>query len=410
MKMRKYLLGMITMIAILLLAACGSDPRKEFTKELFRSQNEANNAASFKLKINDLAYDGAEDDPYVNMIVSQLKGLNIDGHYALDDKTDTMEMTITANLLGKKLPFQFVGNKDNYYLSTGFVSGMLDLVKSFDYPIGLSESELAKLKGKYIDLGKAGDAFTAGELDKKTNPLKEKLFANDKDAKLGRETKKLIESFDKKTFTKNKDIVTHTFTKKEIVALMEKVDEVSSEDKDYKNSDEEKELKETIKTVKNDLDKLDLKISINQKTQATDMKVSLAAKDDNDANMELAMTISVTPEKNKRPIKMPSKTEIISQDELDAIFATLMKTETPFDDSDLSDEGIDYGDLKDDPAIQQVLDDQLNEIIQQIEANPSMITEESAQEVRNGVKGIFNEEQMKKLNDALDKALQAGTI
>ncbi|MGX7149108.1 hypothetical protein [Enterococcus ureasiticus] len=408
MKIKKYMLGIITGVVIFLLAACGSDPRKDFTKELFSSKGDEYNAASFKMKIKDLAYDGDEGGAYVKMFASQLKDMSIDGKYAIDDKTDAMEMEITANLFGEKLPFQFVGNKDKYYMSTGFISGMLDIAKSFSYPVELSKSDLNKLKGKYIDIAEAGDTLTSGKLDKQTDTLKNKMFTNAENSKMTIEMKKLIESFDKKSFKKDKDVVTHTFTKKEIIQMMEKIDEVAKEDKDYKKSDDAKEMKDAIKSLKNDLDKMDVKISINQKTKALDMEMSMAATDDKDAKMSIVMTIAVTPQKNDQKIKMPSKKEIISQDELKDILSTI--TGAGSDDSDLDDDSINYNDLKDDPEIQKAIDEQLNEMIKQIEANPSLITEENAKEVREGAKEIFNEEQMKKLNDALDKALNAGTV
>lgn len=410
MKMKKYMLGIITGIAIFLLAACGSDPRKDFTKELLNSKGEEYNAASFKMKIKDLTYDGDEGGAYFKMFASQLKDMSLDGKYAIDDKKDTMEMEITANLFGEKLPFQFVGSKDKYYMSTSFVSGVLDIANSFNYPIELSKSDLNKLKGKYIDIAEAGDTLSSGKLDEKTNPIKNKTFANAEDSKMGRELKKMIESFDKKSFKKDNDVVTHTFTKKEIIQIMEKIDEVAKEDKDYKKSGDQKEMKETIKSLKNDMDKMDVKVGINQKTKAVDMEMSLAATDDEEANMGIVMSISVTPQKNSKKIKRPSKKDIISQDELKDILSSVTGTGSDDLDLDLEDDSTDYSDLKDDPEVQKVMDKQLDEMIKQIEANPSVITEENAKEARDGAEKIFNEEQMKKLNDALDKALNAGTV
>ncbi|ALS03009.1 hypothetical protein ATZ33_16975 [Enterococcus silesiacus] len=408
MRMKKYMMGIITGVAIFLLAACGSDPRKEFTNELFSSKSKDYNAASFEMKIKDLTYDGDEGGAYVKMIASQLKDMSIEGNYAIDDKKDTMEMEITANLFGEKLPFQFVGSKDNYYMSTSFVSGLLDLANSFGYPLELSKSDLNELKGKYIDIAQAGDTLTSGELDKKTNPLKNKSFTNAENSKMGREVKKLIESFDKKSFTADKDVVTHTFTKKEIIKIMEKIDEVAKENKEYKKSDSEKEMKDAIKSLKNDLDKMDIKVSINEKTKAVDMEMALAATDEDNAEMSIVMSISTTPKKNSGKIKMPSKKEIISQDKLESILENITGAAT--NDSELDDDSIDYSDLKDDPEIQEMLDAQLDEMIERIEANPEAVTEEKAKEVREEAKEYLNDKQMKKLNDALDKALKAGTV
>nr|OTP48899.1 hypothetical protein A5881_002604 [Enterococcus termitis] len=360
------------------------------------------------MKIKDLSYDGDQGGAYVKMMASQLKDMSLEGNYAIDDKEDTIEMEITANLFGEKLPFQFVGSKDNYYMSTSFVSGLLDLANSFGYPLELSKSDLKELKGKYIDIAQAGDTLTSGELDKKANTLKKNTFTNAENSKMGREVKKLIESFDKKSFTKDKDVVTHTFTKKEIIKIMEKIDEVAKEDKEYKKSDNEKEMKDAIKSLKNDLDKMDMKVSINEKTKAVDMEMALAATDEDDAKMNIVMTISTTPKKNNGNIKMPSKKEIISQDELEDILENITGADT--EDYDLDEDSIDYSDLKDDPEIQELMDAQLDEMIKQIEANPEAVTEEKAKEAREEAKEYLNDKQMKKLNDALDKALKASTV
>ncbi|MEI5991194.1 hypothetical protein A5881_002727 [Enterococcus termitis] len=408
MRMKKYMMGIIAGVAIFLLAACGADPRKEFTNELFSSKSKDYNAASFEMKIKDLSYDGDQGGAYVKMMASQLKDMSLEGNYAIDDKEDTIEMEITANLFGEKLPFQFVGSKDNYYMSTSFVSGLLDLANSFGYPLELSKSDLKELKGKYIDIAQAGDTLTSGELDKKANTLKKNTFTNAENSKMGREVKKLIESFDKKSFTKDKDVVTHTFTKKEIIKIMEKIDEVAKEDKEYKKSDNEKEMKDAIKSLKNDLDKMDMKVSINEKTKAVDMEMALAATDEDDAKMNIVMTISTTPKKNNGNIKMPSKKEIISQDELEDILENITGADT--EDYDLDEDSIDYSDLKDDPEIQELMDAQLDEMIKQIEANPEAVTEEKAKEAREEAKEYLNDKQMKKLNDALDKALKASTV
>ncbi|MEI5994723.1 hypothetical protein [Candidatus Enterococcus mansonii] len=413
MKMKKYVLAVFTGIAIFLLAACGSDPRKEFAKEMMNANGEQYNAASFKMKIDDLTYDGDQGGAYVKMFASQLKDVTIDGKYAYDEKAEALELEVTANVLGEKLPIQLVSKKDKMYMSTSFVSGALDLANSFGYPIELSKSELNKLKGKYIDIAEAGDTLSSGKLDQK-NPLKDKELTNVKDSKMGKELIKLIESFDKKSFKKDKDVLTHTFTKTEIIQMLEKMDEVAKEDKDYKKSGNAKEIKDAIKTFKKDIEKMDLKVSINQKTKAVDTKLSMSANNkSDDSTVGMVMTISVTPQKNKKEINVPSKKEIISEDELNKIFSSMAPAETDETTSDefnTADDYANFDDLKDNPELQKVIDEQLNEMIKQIEENPEMVTEESVKEFREKVKDIFTDEQMKKLNEALDKALKGETV
>ncbi|MTD37562.1 hypothetical protein GIX45_02715 [Erwinia sp. CPCC 100877] len=414
MKMKKYVLSVLVSGVVFLLAACGADPRKEFVNEMFDSKAEAASAASFDMKIKDLTYEGDEGGAYVNMIASQLKDMSIKGNYAYDEKKDVMQMNITTELFGEKIPLEFVSQKDKYYLSTSFVNGALNLAKSFDYPLDLSKEDLAKIKGKFIDLGEAEETITSDKSDDKDNPLKNSGIKLAQTSEMEKEIKKLILGFDKKSFKKEENVVSHTFTKKEIIKILEKMDEVAKADKEYKKEYEkdglDKDVKDMIKSLKKDVDKADVKVSLNQKSKARDMELSFSNTDENDNKVGMVLAMNMKPEKNDKKINVPSKKELISEDELNNIFSKIMGSYVDNAGLGEGDEGLDGTFDSDDPDTQAIIDEQLNEIIKEINENPEMITAETAEEIRTSAKVIFNDEQMKKLNEALDNVLQGKSI
>lgn len=413
MKMKKYVLSVFVSVAVFLLAACGADPRKEFVNELFDSQAGDASAGTFDMKIKDLTYEGDEGGAYVNMIASQLKDMSIKGNYAYDEKKDVMELNITTELFGEKIPLEFVSQKDKYYLSTSFVNGALNLAKSFDYPLDLSKEDLAKLKGKFIDLGEAEETITSDKSAEKDNPLKDSGIKLTQTSEMEKEIKKVILGFDKKSFKKEDNVVSHTFTKKELIKILEKMDEVAKADKDYKKEYEkdglDKDVKDMIKGLKNDMDKADVKVNINQKSKARDMELNFSNTDENDNKFGMVLAMNMKPEKNDKKISVPSKKDLISEKELNDIFSKIMGSY--LNNSGLEDDaGLDGTFNSDDPDTQAALDEQLDEIIKGINENPEMVTAETAEEIRTSMKIIFNDEQMKKLNEALDNALQGKTI
>ncbi|MFD1902066.1 hypothetical protein GQR36_22355 [Enterococcus termitis] len=114
----------------------------------------------------------------------------------------------------------------------------------------------------------------------------------------------------------------------------------------------------------------------------------------------LTVMYSITPQKKTKKIKMPSEKEILSKEELQEILFT-----ATLDDDSYLDEAVESGEYENDPEVQQLLNEKIDEIIQDIEENPEMITEESAKEIKESVAEIFTEEQMDKLNTALDNTL-----
>lgn len=403
MKLKKLVLGIAASLLTFSLAACGSDAQKEFVEEMYSTSSKEFNAAKFNMSIKKLDYSGGSGDAAVRMVANQLKDMTIDGTYAFDEKAEAMEMEINLNLLGEKIPLQMVGEKEKFYISTSFVSGITNLATAFGVPFELSKSDLAQLEGKYLDIAETGDTLTSGKTKNNSDAIKNILPNDSKEnKKYVSEMKKLIESFDKKTFTKEKDTLTHTFTKTEFIKMLELANDLLKEEKDYNKANYDSTMKETIKMLKEDVDKLNVKVSINQKNKATDVEFAFDIKDttDKNANMSMVLALSMTPQKNNSKIKLPAKKDVITQDELSTIMNSLSGIAASSTSS--SDANIDYNS---DPELQAAIDEQLNVLIEGINENSANLDKAAADEIRKSGEQVFNAEQMKKLNDALDKAL-----
>lgn len=403
MKFKKIVFSIAASLFVFSLVACGADPRKEFVESIYLTDPTEYNAGKFEMSIKDLTYNGDQGEATVRMIANQLKDMTIDGTYAFDEKAKAIEMELNLNLLGQKVPFQMVGAKDKFYMSTNFISGITDLATAFGLPIALSTSDLVKLDGKYIDVATAGKTLTDGKATE-NNALFNDFLSRDlaKDKKYNAELKKLVESFDKKTFKKDKDTLSHTFTKDEFIKILEFANKNFKGDKAAKEADLDKQMSEAIKQIKKDIDKLEMKLSVNQKTKKINVEFTLGIKDpENKANdMSIVLAAAMTPQKNQDKIKLPAKKAVITQDELTSILNEISGATTPPAKAAESPNTIDSTEL---PAAD--VEAALNAVIEEINTNAADLDAATADEIRKSLEPILTTEQMKKLNEALDQAL-----
>lgn len=396
MNVKKMFLSFIILFGVFGLTACGNDTRKEFTKAVYSTNNKDFNAAKFNMSIKefDMNTSDVAGSAYLNIIGNQIKDIKIDGSYVLDEKEEAYEMEMNFNFLGQKVPIQLVGQKEKAYLSTGFVSSLLEIAKGFQVPLDISATDLKKLDGKYMDIEETSESLTDETAKDSTNPFKSINPTSENSSKMFTELQKTIESFDKDSFKKDGDKITHTFTKKEILELMEVMKKVAKEEKD---TDGEKEMTDMISTLKDSYEKLDVKTTVNTKTSAIDCEMAMTANLDSSDSEEEAFSItlafSVEPQKSTKKINLPNKNDILSQDQIDEILSGITNSQTTSED--ISDEDI---------------NEQVDEMITQIEENPEMITEEVAKSIRSSGESYLSEDQMKRLNDALDKALASNAL
>lgn len=396
MNVKKMFLSFIILFGVFGLTACGNDTRKEFTKAVYSTNNKDFNAAKFNMSIKefDMNTSDVAGSAYLNIIGNQIKDIKINGSYVLDEKEEAYEMEMNFNFLGQKVPIQLVGQKEKAYLSTSFVSSLLEIAKGFQVPLDISATDLKKLDGKYMDIEETSESLTDETTKDSTNPFKSINPTSENSSKMLTELQKTIESFDKDSFKKDGDKISHTFTKKEMLELMEVMKKVAKEEKD---TDGEKEMTDMISTLKDSYEKLDVKTTVNTKTSAIDCEIAMTANLDSSDSEEEAFSItlafSVEPQKSTKKINLPNKNDILSQDQVDEILSGITNSQTTSED--ISDEDI---------------NEQVDEMITQIEENPEMITEEVAKSIRSSGESYLSEDQMKRLNAALDKALASNAL
>lgn len=382
------------MLGVIGLVACKNDTRKEFTKAFYTVNNKEFNSAKFNMSIKklDMQTSDTTNSPYINILTNQIENLKIDGSYVIDEEEEAYQMEINIKFLGQKVPIQLVGQKEKSYLSTSFVANLLEIAKSFQLPLDISTSNLEKLDGKYMNIQETGESLVAEKTADSTNPFNTINPASEDTSKIITELQKTIESFDENSFKKEGDKITHTFTKKEILKLMEGIKKVAKEEKD---TDSEKEINDAINSMNDTYEKLDIKTSIDTKTNSIDceMAMTTVSSENNDGQISLTIAFSVQPQKNKQKINLPNKEDILSQDQVNEILAEIINSQTTSTN-----------------ITSEAADEQLNELISQIEANPEIVTEEVAKTIRESGESYLNADQMKQLNAALDKALAVNTI
>lgn len=387
-------LGFMIMLGVIGLVACKNDTRKEFTKAFYTVNNKEFNSAKFNMSIKklDMQTSDTTNSPYINILTNQIENLKIDGSYVIDEEEEAYQMEINIKFLGQKVPIQLVGQKEKSYLSTSFVANLLEIAKSFQLPLDISTSNLEKLDGKYMNIQETGESLVAEKTADSTNPFNTINPASEDTSKIITELQKTIESFDENSFKKEGDKITHTFTKKEILKLMEGIKKVAKEEKD---TDSEKEINDAINSMNDTYEKLDIKTSIDTKTNSIDceMAMTTVSSENNDGQISLTIAFSVQPQKNKQKINLPNKEDILSQDQVNEILAEIINSQTTSTN-----------------ITSEAADEQLNELISQIEANPEIVTEEVAKTIRESGESYLNADQMKQLNAALDKALAVNTI
>jgi uncharacterized protein YggL (DUF469 family) len=397
MKLKKLLLGAVTITAIFFMTACGSDSREAFVNNLY-DQKEYN-ASETTMKINELSFEGGEDAATYNLFANQLKDLSIEINTVVDQKKALTQSDATIKLLGQKIPFKMIGDSKNAYISTDFVSGLLNVTNAFSYDTPtVDKKKLDKLKGKYLDLTEFGVQNTAlneSDLIPPNEPKNDLKAMNDLPyQKLTAELKKTVESFDKDSFKKEKDVITHTFTNAEIIKLLETYDKVLKEDKnykkEYKDSEQDKLLAEIIKVFKDKSLNMKLKVSVNEKSNQQNVELNATMNKD-DQSFKFVMDINSKLKNKKADIQLPDKKEIITSEEFQEIYSSVMPNYSNFDQTDDDEE---------------YMNEFLDGVIDEINANKGNITEEDAKTLREELGEYFNDEQMKRLNDALDKAMQ----
>lgn len=303
--MKKIVFGCFTVVALLSIAGCNKQSAKdEYAAFQEKQSNGTFNQSSFEMKLEDLSVSGSENAAAITMIANQFKDVTISGDSLVNAKEEAMSAHVTVDFMGERVPVEVIFSKGDLYLSSNVVSGITDVAKAYGLPVTVDQTVLDGLKDKYVK-------FTKEELEKNygTATGSSVDMASLFESKDNQTFVEFIKTLDEDSFKKEKDTITHTFTKEEIDQYVA-----------YAKKNGSKEVKEALKQYESlanleQLQKLDIMTKLDTKKNQLTMTVEVAVKEqDQTATVKLKMTNQL--KESKDTVTVPAKDTLISQEEL----------------------------------------------------------------------------------------------
>lgn len=275
----------------IILTACSSSAKDQFIKKMDNFTHDSYNGGKFDLQIKDFSSSTNVDQQYNNLMINYLTNIKLSGTYEQNLKTKVTHTTVEISALNQSIPVDiYTKGTETALIKGDFLSEIANFSKSNGFGLSNDENEIAKYKGKYIDIS---DYLSKGT-KKATNNIKSS------DTLI-----KFLKTLDENDFEINKNILTHTFTKKEINGYAEfalkngtKVEKESA-----------KELKESLANI----NKLNLKVEINRKTDQIKTLLTTQTKQQGEIT-DLTLAFNIKPKKTKRVVTLPNKDLVVSSD------------------------------------------------------------------------------------------------
>ena len=301
--------------ALFVLTSCGSTPQDEFVKYMEGQQKQTEGTYDFKFAIKELDLASSPEtanNPMMGMIATQLKDMSVTGTMKSNTKQDNaFSMDMKINALGMEIPVNMMGSfgkEPKMYMATDIMEYFMTIVSSMSGMDMTAGTDYSKLKGKYMDVYAMDDTMDQAAW---ADMVKDLEKAQKNQEKLNKKVIEYMKGLDKKTFTKEKDVISHTFTDKEIVELLK----VVSEDSEADMTD--------IKDAFKEFDKVAIKVDLDTKADKTSMVIDMAPKT---AEAEAAGFKSIsllfegTLKDKKAEIVFPKKEDILTQKQMEEFF------------------------------------------------------------------------------------------
>ncbi len=319
--MKKKLGVLIAMVgAVLTLAACGSTPQSQFLEQMEKVSNTKNNAGTLEMSIADLELaqgttDDAANNAMMGMVMSSVKGMKLTADYQTDSKKpDNFSLNMKINAMGTEIPMEMIGSlgdKPKMYMSTDVMSSVMELAQAFGGANVPTIPGLDQLKGKYIDVMGLQQATAKTKTDA---DVKEMKNAQEFSKAYQKEVAAYIKGLDKKSFTKKDDVISHTFTKKELSDIVNLSQKTAKSDKKFASyvTEEEVDFDELLKELKD----FSLTVKANTKTNGTKIRALVSLKEGTAGLKSITLDMVMNSKSEKATVKMPAKGDIISEDEM----------------------------------------------------------------------------------------------
>lgn len=366
-KMKKLKLVMVVAFALVLFAGCKKQAQDEFSEELVK-QGEMN-AGEYSAVIDKVSIETKDADAptrtMIDMAAKMISGTKITGDYQQDSEKELVATTMSIDGLGQKLPLTLFMDvkKQSVYMSTDFMTELVDIAKEFNPNVPFDAKEFEQLKGKYIyaneeDLEKSGDKK---DTDSKSEAVSPTLVSD------------YIATLDPDSFEKEGDTLKRTFTKKDIQNFIK-----------YAKENGDKEAKELVKELEKNMDDLTeykQTTTLNTKKHTQKTTMSLTMKDE-DTTAQIGLTLNNQAKNSDKKIKLPKKAETISMEEFQEIVETAQENNSLVSEEDF------------------------NDLLDAIRSNGSQLSQAEIEQIKETYEPYLTEEQYKQLEEALDQASQ----
>lgn len=366
--MKRVTLVFILTAALTLFTGCKQEVQKEFSNEMIKQSNM--NAGDYSLEIDNLSITAEDADApmrtQMDMVSKMINGSKVSGSYQLDDKEKLLSMNMNVEMLGQKIPVDFLMNQKNnsIYLNTNFMTKAMELAKEFNSELPIDQNSLESLKGKYIkitdeDVKKnSSNQLPADQINENLNS---KLFIE------------YINTLDSNSFEKKENKITRTFTKNDIKGFVNYVNT-------HGNKTEKKEAKELKKNL-NILKSFKQKMVLDTKkhTQNTAMDFSVQKEE---VTVSAKVKVKSTSKEAKEKLYLPKMKQVVSMQELEKKISSVQESEYKIPEEDF------------------------NELLEGIKNGQLELSQEQIDQIKEEYQSYLSEQQYKQLEEVLDQVTQ----
>lgn len=353
--------------ALTLFTGCKQEVQKEFSNEMIKQSDM--NAGEYSLEINNLSIIAEDADAptrtQMDMFSKMINGSKVSGSYQLDDKEKLFSMEMNVEMLGQKIPVDFLMNQknDSIYLNTNFMTKAMELAKEFNSELPIDQNSLESLQGKYIKITdedvkkKASKQLATDQIDENLNS---KLFID------------YINTLDSDTFEKNENEITRTFTKRDINGFVNYVNT-------HGNKAEKKEAKELKKNLKM-LTNYKQKMVLDTKKHTQNTTIDFSVKKE-EVTVSVQVKAKNKSKETKEKLQLPKMKQVVSMEELEKKMSSVQDADS-------------------------IPEEDFTELLEGIKSSQSELSQEQIDRIREGYQPYLTDQQYKQLEEALDQASQ----
>lgn len=321
MKRKKTKLAAI-LIAGSVLAACGQSPKEAYIEAM--DDVSAAKAGNFDMTVQDisLSSEDSQTEAMMNIVQSQLKDMKMTGTYSMP-KDNEYALDMNMSVLGQEIPVNVVGNDQHMYMSTAFLTAVMELVQSFS-GTEMDTTKVQALEGKYMDMQQfAAEADSTGATSGVDTSQLENLNMKDSLAyqkDLQKEfANYLRDDVKEERFTEKDGKLTFTMNEKDIAKLGDIQEKLAKDNPDYE------QFNMDLKSLVNELDKMKIDTAIDEDTKKQTYHVDIvSAKNNIDA---VKLTFTNTPSEKVKAVEIPKDDQLVTQEQLNDAFGTANSTE-----------------------------------------------------------------------------------